>query len=225
MTQFKEKGERQEFVTRRPLHLPGADGGRHPALPDRHRPDRRRPAPAPRARARHRRALQHALRRDVRRAEGVYPEIGARIMDLQEPTKKMSTTGGTPQGTVLMLDPPDVDPQEDQERRDRLGPRGAPRRREAGRHEPDRHHVRRHRRVVRRGDRGALRRRRLRPVQGATSPRRSSSCSTRSRRRYEELRADAGELRRLLARGAEKAAAAAAPTLEAMYERMGFVRL
>jgi tryptophanyl-tRNA synthetase len=35
-------------------------------------------------------------------------ELGARIMDLQEPTKKMSTTGGTPQGTVLMLDEPDV---------------------------------------------------------------------------------------------------------------------
>ena len=29
--------------------------------------------------------------------EGVYPEIGARIMDLQEPDRKMSTTGGTPQ--------------------------------------------------------------------------------------------------------------------------------
>ncbi|CAN5199155.1 hypothetical protein BH18ACT14_BH18ACT14_19910 [soil metagenome] len=29
--------------------------------------------------------------------EGVYPEVGARIMDLQEPEKKMSTTGGTPQ--------------------------------------------------------------------------------------------------------------------------------
>ena len=27
-----------------------------------------------------------------------YPEIGARIMDLQEPERKMSTTGGTPQG-------------------------------------------------------------------------------------------------------------------------------
>src|SRR5438128_5671749 len=40
--------------------------------------------------------------------EGIYPEIGARIMDLQEPTKKMSTTGGTPQGTVLMLDPPET---------------------------------------------------------------------------------------------------------------------
>src|SRR3569833_1347769 len=39
---------------------------------------------------------------------GVYPEVGARIMDLQEPTRKMSTTSRTPQGTVLMLDPPDV---------------------------------------------------------------------------------------------------------------------
>ena len=36
------------------------------------------------------------------------PEVGAKIMDLQEPTKKMSTTGGTAQGTVLMLDPPEV---------------------------------------------------------------------------------------------------------------------
>jgi tryptophanyl-tRNA synthetase len=34
------------------------------------------------------------------------PEIGARIMDLQEPTNKMSTTGGTEAGTVLVLDDP-----------------------------------------------------------------------------------------------------------------------
>jgi tryptophanyl-tRNA synthetase len=34
------------------------------------------------------------------------PEIGARIMDLQFPDKKMSTTGGSPQGTVLVLDEP-----------------------------------------------------------------------------------------------------------------------
>ena len=40
--------------------------------------------------------------------QGVYPEVGARIMDLQEPTRKMSTTGGTPQGTIGLLDPPDV---------------------------------------------------------------------------------------------------------------------
>jgi tryptophanyl-tRNA synthetase len=34
------------------------------------------------------------------------PEVGARIMDLQEPLRKMSTTGGTPQGTVHVLDVP-----------------------------------------------------------------------------------------------------------------------
>jgi tryptophanyl-tRNA synthetase len=34
------------------------------------------------------------------------PEVGARIMDLQEPTRKMSTTGGTLEGTVLVLDDP-----------------------------------------------------------------------------------------------------------------------
>jgi tryptophanyl-tRNA synthetase len=36
------------------------------------------------------------------------PEVGARIMDLQVPDKKMSTTGGSPQGTVLLLDEPDT---------------------------------------------------------------------------------------------------------------------
>jgi tryptophanyl-tRNA synthetase len=36
------------------------------------------------------------------------PDIGARIMDLQEPANKMSTTGGTPEGTVLVLDEPAI---------------------------------------------------------------------------------------------------------------------
>jgi tryptophanyl-tRNA synthetase len=40
--------------------------------------------------------------------ELVVPEVGARIMDLQEPERKMSTTGGTEQGTVLVLDEPAV---------------------------------------------------------------------------------------------------------------------
>ena len=37
---------------------------------------------------------------------GVYREVGARIMDLQQPERKMSTTGGTEQGTVYVLDDP-----------------------------------------------------------------------------------------------------------------------
>jgi tryptophanyl-tRNA synthetase len=45
------------------------------------------------------------------------------------------------------------------------------------------------------------------------------------RERYLELRGDETELLRLLAVGAEKARAASAPTLAAMYERMGFVIL
>jgi tryptophanyl-tRNA synthetase len=36
------------------------------------------------------------------------PEVGARIMDLQEPARKMATTGGTEGGTVLVLDEPEV---------------------------------------------------------------------------------------------------------------------
>ena len=36
------------------------------------------------------------------------PEVGARIMDLQRPDAKMATTGGTEQGTVLVLDEPKV---------------------------------------------------------------------------------------------------------------------
>jgi len=35
------------------------------------------------------------------------PEVAARVMDLQAPENKMSTTGGTEQGTVLVLDEPD----------------------------------------------------------------------------------------------------------------------
>jgi tryptophanyl-tRNA synthetase len=40
--------------------------------------------------------------------EARIPTVGARISDLQEPARKMSTTGGTEQGTVYVLDEPDV---------------------------------------------------------------------------------------------------------------------
>jgi tryptophanyl-tRNA synthetase len=38
--------------------------------------------------------------------EHAIPPVGARIMDLQEPTRKMSKSVDSPQGTVLVLDPP-----------------------------------------------------------------------------------------------------------------------
>ena len=40
----------------------------------------------------------------LRVPEGRYPEVGARIMNLQDPTSRMSTTYGSEQGTVYILD-------------------------------------------------------------------------------------------------------------------------
>jgi tryptophanyl-tRNA synthetase len=40
--------------------------------------------------------------------EGRYPEVGARIMNFQDPTSRMSTTYGSEQGTVYILDDADV---------------------------------------------------------------------------------------------------------------------
>ena len=40
--------------------------------------------------------------------EASIPAAGARVMDLQAPTNKMSKSADSPQGTVLVLDPPDV---------------------------------------------------------------------------------------------------------------------
>ena len=38
--------------------------------------------------------------------DGVIPKVGARIMDLQDPTSKMSKSSGSEQGTILVLDDP-----------------------------------------------------------------------------------------------------------------------
>ena len=110
----------------------------------------------------------------LRLPEAAIPSTGGRVMDLQEPTRKMSTTGGTPQGTVLVIDPPDVVAKKvrsavtdsGREVRRGEGKEGIANLIEilgiaSGR--------------TRRAGRGGLRRRRLRPVQDATSPRPSSS--------------------------------------------------
>jgi len=39
--------------------------------------------------------------------EVAVPTVAARVMDLQEPTRKMSKTDGSPLGTLLVLDPPE----------------------------------------------------------------------------------------------------------------------
>src|SRR5436309_6713735 len=108
MTQFKEKGDKQEFVSAGLSTYPVLMAGDILLYQTDLVPigdDQR----------------QHLeLARDVAQRfnsrygetftlpEGRYPELGARIMDLQEPTNKMATTGGTEQGTVLMGDLPDV---------------------------------------------------------------------------------------------------------------------
>jgi tryptophanyl-tRNA synthetase len=38
--------------------------------------------------------------------KGTFPEVAARVMDLQNPTRKMSKSADSPQGTILVLDTP-----------------------------------------------------------------------------------------------------------------------
>ncbi|MGL5614724.1 MAG: tryptophan--tRNA ligase [Sarcina sp.] len=40
--------------------------------------------------------------------EGYTPKAGAKIMDLQDPTKKMSKSDENPNGAILLMDPPEV---------------------------------------------------------------------------------------------------------------------
>src|SRR3954452_8615841 len=155
--------------------------------------------------------------------EGRYPELGARIMDLQEPGNKMSTTGGTEQGTVLIADPPDVV------------------RKKIKSAVTDSGRDVRHDRSEKPGVSNLI------EIMSVATGESFDAIEARYdgqgygpfkndvadavvalldpiRKRYDELRADEGELRRLLAVGAEKARKASAPTLAAMYERMGFAR-
>jgi tryptophanyl-tRNA synthetase len=222
MTQFKEKGEGRDFVSAGLFTYPvlmagdillyqtdivpvGDDQRQHIEL-----------------------ARDVAERFNARYGEtfkvprGVFPEVGARIMDLQEPTKKMSTTGGTPQGTVLVLDPPDAIRRKfktavtDSGRDVRYLPEEKP------------------------GVSNLIEI--LSVASGRSIPEVEAAYDGRGygdlkgdvaeavvelfapvQTRYAELRADEGELRRLLRVGADKARETAAPTLAAIYERMGFV--
>jgi tryptophanyl-tRNA synthetase len=154
---------------------------------------------------------------------GVYPDSGARIKNLQEPERLMSTTRGAPQGVVRMIDEPDVvrkkfktavtdsgtDVRHDPEEKAGISNLIEIMTVATGESIPE---------VEARYDGqgyGQFKTDVAEAVVELLDP---------IQRRYQELRADEGELRRLLAAGAEKATAESAPTLEAMYERMGFVR-
>ena len=74
------------------------------------------------------------------------PEVGARIMDLQFPEKKMSTTGSSPQGTVYVARRARAVSKKFRSRGHRLRRRGPARPRQARGLQPDRHPGRRARR-------------------------------------------------------------------------------
>ena len=140
------------------------------------------------------------------------PEVGARIMDLQVPDRKMSTTGGSEQGTVLRARRARDDRQEVPLGGDRLRARGRARPRQARDLQPDRD--------PRGGSRASRPRRSNRsstaPATARSSrrsPRRSSSTWRRCASATRTLRADEPALERVLGEGAEKARAIAADTL------------
>jgi tryptophanyl-tRNA synthetase len=155
--------------------------------------------------------------------EAIIPTIGGRIMDLQEPAKKMSTSMSTEQGAVYVTDTPEqirkkfksaVTDSEREIRYDPVAKAGVSNLIEimsvaTGETIDD---------LVLRfrgsgyGD--------LKEAVGESVV----ALLTPIRERFEALRADERELHRLLAVGAEKARRACEPTLELMYERMGFVR-
>ncbi len=155
--------------------------------------------------------------------QGVYPEEGARIKNLQEPERLMSTTRGAPQGVVRMIDEPGVI-------RKKFKTAVTDSGREV-RHDPE--------------EKAGISN--LIEIMSVATGESMADIEGRYdgagygqfkedvgeavvelfvpiQERYAELRADDAELHRLLAQGADKAREASAPTLEAMYERMGFVR-
>jgi tryptophanyl-tRNA synthetase len=222
MTQFKDKGEQQDFVSAALFTYPALMAGDILLYQTDKVPigdDQRQHLEL---------ARDIAARFNARYGEtfvlpeGIYPEVGARIMDLQEPDRKMSTTGGTVQGTVGILDPPETIAKKfrsavtDSGRDVVYDPEG----------KPGISNLIEIMHVATGEPIGAIESRYDGQGYGAFKQEVGEAVIALLepiRQRYEELRGDAAELRRLLAEGAEKAREESAPTLGSMYERMGFV--
>jgi tryptophanyl-tRNA synthetase len=154
---------------------------------------------------------------------GVYPEVGAKIMDLQEPEKKMSTTGASEQGTVYILDSPD-----DVRRKFKVAVTDSGREIVHAEDKPGVSNLIEIMTVSTGESIAAIQDRYDGQGYGAFKSEVAESVIALLepiQARFREIRDDPGELKRLLAQGAEKAAGASRPTIDAMYERMGFVRL
>jgi tryptophanyl-tRNA synthetase len=151
--------------------------------------------------------------------EARIPQVGARIMDLQAPERKMSTTGGTPQGTVYVLDEPAAITKKFKSSVTDSGSdvRRAP-------DKPGISNLIDILAAVRGVDPASIESEFDGGGYGAFKQAVADAVIeylTPVRSRYEELRADEGELERTLAAGAEKARAIAAGTLSDVRAAMG----
>jgi tryptophanyl-tRNA synthetase len=154
--------------------------------------------------------------------EAAIPGTGGRVMDLQDPTRKMSTTSGTPQGTLLLTDPTDVVVRKIRSavtdsgrevRREGEGKEGIANLIEimaiATDRTPDDVEA-----SYNGAGYGQFKGDVAEAVEAMIGP---------MRQRYLELRADEGHLLEVLAAGAGQAQALAAPKLAEIKKRMGFV--
>jgi tryptophanyl-tRNA synthetase len=155
--------------------------------------------------------------------EGVYPDEGARIKNLQEPERLMSTSAGNPQGVVRLVDEPDT-----VRRKFKTAVTDSGR---EVQHDPNTKpgisNLIEIMSVATGDPLDAIEARYDGAGYGQFKEDVGEAVAALLepiRERYQTLRADDAELRRLLADGAARAAEASAPTLELMFERMGFVR-
>jgi tryptophanyl-tRNA synthetase len=152
-------------------------------------------------------------------AEHRIPEVGARIMDLQDPTRKMSTTSGSEQGTVYVLDEPKAIEKKFKSAVTDSG--------EEVRRGPDKPGVGNLIEIlaaVRRADPAAVESELAQARYGELKAAVSAAVVdylAPVRERYESLRADEDALDRILQDGAARARAIAAKTVADVRERMG----
>jgi tryptophanyl-tRNA synthetase len=154
--------------------------------------------------------------------QATIPEEGARIKNLQEPERLMSTTRGAPQGVVRLVDPPDTIRKKFKTAVTDSG--------SDVRHAPEKAGISNLIEImsVATGEPIATIESRY-DGQGYGQFKQDVADAVVEllgpiQQRYAELRADEPQLRALLARGAEKAREVSAPMLDRIYERMGFVR-
>jgi len=222
MTQFKDKGDKQEFVSSGLFTYPVLMAGDILLYQTDLVPigdDQRQHLEITRDIAAR---FNQRFGETFKLPDGKYPEVGGRVMDLQEPDSKMSTTGGTELGTVLLADPPDLI-----RRKFKVAVTDSGRDVRRGPDKPGVSNLVEIMSVATGEPPEAIEDRYDGQGYGQFKSDVAEAVVTLLepvRLRYEELVADPGELERLLRIGAEKAAEASAPTLEAMYERMGFAR-